>query len=88
MFWRKRKEKVFEPWWVAQRLDLKDGDILVLMHPGHLSEGSIKRIKEDVLEILKKMDNKAHVMVLEEGMRFSVLGRAKDNQGDKPEPQE
>jgi len=88
MFWRKRKEKVFEPWWVAQRLDLKDGDILVLMHPGRLSESSVKRIKEDVLGILKRKDYKVDTVVLEEGMRFSIIGRAKDNQGYKPVIQE
>jgi hypothetical protein len=54
-----------------QKLGIKDGDIVVLKHPGRLTEAAVKGIKES-LGFLKDWKIKK-VVVLEEGMDIGVL---------------
>ena len=56
-----------------QKLDVKDGDIVVLRHPGVLSKDSAKKLKKFVRKIVKGHGFDVHAMVLEEGMEIGVL---------------
>jgi len=56
-----------------QKLDVKDGDIVVLRHPGVLPEYLAKQLKKTVRKIVKGHGFDVHVMVLEEGMEIGVL---------------
>ncbi len=56
-----------------QKLDMKDGDIIVLRHPCVLSEEAGKNICFLVREIAKKSGVDVKVMILEEGMNIGVL---------------
>jgi hypothetical protein len=49
---------------------MQSGDVLVLEHPGHLSEVGLRNISESAKAILPEG---VKVLVLEEGMRASLL---------------
>ena len=62
-----------------QKLDVKDGDIVVLRHPGVLSKDSAKKLKKFVRKIVKGHGFDVHVMVFEEGMEIGVLTKGETN---------
>ena len=65
------EEDVLAP---AQVVKLERGDILALTHPGILSAAQIERLSQSVTEVLRAHNVEGvKVIVLEEGMRFSVL---------------
>ncbi len=61
-----------------QKLEVKDGDIVVLRHPGILSNTCIVNLRDTVQEIIKKFGFNVHVMVFEEGVEIGVLGTQKE----------
>lgn len=58
-----------------QKLEVKDGDIVVLRHPGKLSKTTIDAIKSAVQAMIKEYGFNVHVMVFEEGMKIGVLSK-------------
>ena len=56
-----------------QKLDIKDGDIIVLHHPGKLSKVDIDALKSTVQVMIKEYGFNTHVMVFEEGVKIGVL---------------
>ena len=62
-----------------QKLDVKDGDIVVLRHPGVLAKDSAKKLKKFVRKIVKGHGFDVHVMVFEEGMEIGVLRKGETN---------
>ena len=54
-----------------QKLDVKDGDVVVIKHPGILKDPA--RLRETVEGYLLKFGFKVQVMVLEEGVDIGVL---------------
>jgi hypothetical protein len=60
-----------------QKLEIKDGDIIVLRHPRYLKNAN--QLKEIVEEIMKNYSYNIHVMVLEEGMEIGVLTASQKN---------
>lgn len=54
----------------VQVLHVEDGDSIVLTHPGVLSEAASSRLKTNVEDTL---NGKVHVLVLEEGMKLSLV---------------
>ena len=56
-----------------QKLDIKDGDTVVLKCGVKLSPPAYKNIKEAVQEILKGFGFDVHVMLFEDGMDIGVL---------------
>jgi hypothetical protein len=62
-----------------QKLDMKDGDIVVLRHPLVLSKEAIKNICTTVKEIIKESGFNVKVMFLEEGLDIGVLRKEKQS---------
>lgn len=56
-----------------QKLELKEGDIIVLRHPYKLSEETIVNLKSQIQLIIKSAGFNVKIMVLEEGMDIGVL---------------
>lgn len=56
-----------------QKLDVKDGDIVVLNYPYKLSERTSIHLRDAVEEIIKGYGFDVHVMVFEEGMTIGIL---------------
>ncbi len=56
-----------------QKLDVKDGDIVVLRHPGILSKVGIDNLKGAVQKMIKEYGFNIHVMVLEKGTEIGIL---------------
>ena len=56
-----------------QKLDVKDGDILILKHPGPLSAQAYTSLKNCIEDAIERFGFKVHVMILEEGMGIGVL---------------
>ena len=66
----------------VQKLDVKDGDIIVLKHPGVLKSETAVYLRESLQEALHKWGyNGLKVVLLEEGMDMGVL--RKISGGDK-----
>lgn len=62
-----------------QKVDIKDGDIIIIKHPLVLSSEARKRLGEAVKNIMKDCCINNKVMVLDEGMDIGVLSRDKSN---------
>jgi hypothetical protein len=56
-----------------QKLDVKDGDTVVLTYPGKLTRDTYENVKEAVEKIIKEFGFNVHVMILEEGMQIGLL---------------
>lgn len=56
-----------------QRLDVKDGDILVLRHSGYLSIPAHNTLRDAFQETIKGFGYDVRILVLEEGMDVGVL---------------
>ena len=56
-----------------QKLDVKDGDVVVLKHPGVLKPETIKVLKEVIIERLKEWGYDVHVMIFEENTEIDIL---------------
>jgi argonaute-like protein implicated in RNA metabolism and viral defense len=56
-----------------QKLEVKDGDILVLRHTGILSPAGADGIRYAVKKIIKDSGFDVKVLILEEGMKIGVL---------------
>lgn len=56
-----------------QKLDVKEGDIVVLRHPYKLSEQVATNLRTQIKEIIKSSGFNVKVMVLEEGMDIGIL---------------
>lgn len=54
-----------------QKLDVKDGDIVVIRHPGILKHPT--ELREAIQETIKKYGFNVHVMVFEEGLEVGVM---------------
>lgn len=61
-----------------QRLDVKDGDIIVLRYPGPLSPDSAANLTAAVKENVKSFGKDVQVMLLQEDIEIGVL--RKENQ--------
>ena len=59
-----------------QRLEVKDGDVIVLRHPMRLSADDIVRLQTFFGDILDSASYKLKVLVLDEGMGIGVLGKS------------
>ena len=59
------------------KLDLKDGDIVILKHPMILGKNAAVRLREAVEDILKPFNVK--IMVIENGMDIGILRPEKAN---------
>lgn len=63
----------------ARRLDIKDGDLIVLKHPGRLSASTVIRLTNSIEEIFKNWGHKNfHFILLEEGMDIGVFRKKAD----------
>lgn len=56
-----------------QKLDVKDGDTVVLTYPGKLNKETYAALKAAVEKIIKDFGFTVHVMILEEGMQIGLL---------------
>jgi len=56
-----------------RKLEIKDGDIVVLGCPGRLSAHQIERLKTEVEMFLKAEGFLVKIMVLDEGMGIGLL---------------
>jgi len=56
-----------------QKLDVKDGDVIVLRHPYQLSKTCSKNLQDGIEESIKKFGFNVRIIVLEEGMDIGVL---------------
>ena len=56
-----------------QKLEVKDGDIVVLKHSIALSHDSQIKLRDVFKKIIKTFGCDVHVMLLEEGMEIGVL---------------
>ena len=56
-----------------QKLDVKDGDIVVIRHPNILSADAFNHYRGAVKEILKKYRYDVNVMIFEEGAEIGIL---------------
>jgi hypothetical protein len=58
-----------------QRLDVKNGDIIVIRYPGVLSTNAKTYFRESVRDILKDYGYDVRVMIFEEGSEIGILRR-------------
>jgi len=56
-----------------KKLDVKDGDIVVLKHPGVLSETVRKNLQNSIQESIKNFGFNVRVIVFEEGIDIGLL---------------
>lgn len=56
-----------------QKLEIKNGDIVVIRHPGILKKEAIDNLKFTIQAMIKKYGFDVHVMVFEEGLEIGVL---------------
>jgi len=56
-----------------QKLEIKEGDIIVLRHSCRLSEQAAANLKSQIEEIIRSSGFNIKVMVLEDGMDIGVL---------------
>lgn len=56
-----------------QKLDVRDGDIIILRHPGRLSKTAHDNLQGSVQEVIKESGFNIKVMVLEEGIEIRIL---------------
>ena len=63
-----------------QKLDVKDGDVVVLKYTMTLSPSAYKHLKEGVQEMLKGFGFDIHVILIEDGMEIGLLRK----EGDSP----
>jgi hypothetical protein len=56
-----------------QKLDVKDGDTVVLTYPRALPHETYEKLREVVEKIMKDFGFDVHVMILEEGMQIGSL---------------
>lgn len=61
-----------------QKLDVKDGDIIVIKNPYKLSAETYTNLRLAIQKILKEYGYNVKVMILEDGMDIGVL-RKEDN---------
>ncbi len=79
MFWnifKRRKEIVdmdFKFLESMQRLEIKNGDILVLRHPGILPFGAYEKLKAMFQKTIKDFGYDVKALILEEGMEIGAL---------------
>lgn len=59
-----------------QRLDVKDGDVIVVRHPMKLSAEAIRGIQTFFREYMDSVGHKVKILILEEGMEIRVLGKS------------
>jgi len=71
-----------------QKLDVKDGDIVMINYPGILPKGASEKIGEVVREILWASGITVNVMVFEEGMDVKMLRKEKTMGKDQVEEKE
>jgi len=62
-----------------QRLDVKDGDILVLRYPGVLSSKAAGHLRAAFQETIKGFGYDVRILILEEGMEMGTLRKEKTN---------
>ena len=60
-----------------ERLEIKDGDILIFTYPKMLHPDTIERLKVEVDGIMLKAGISIHVIVLEDGMKIGAIGKEK-----------
>lgn len=60
-----------------QKLEVKDGDVVVLRHPFQLSPEAHEFLRSTMKDILHDFGIDVHVMVLEEAMDIGILRRGK-----------
>ena len=61
-----------------QKLNLKDGDIIVFRYPGRLSEKAIEFLTLSLRTTIDRFDfKKVNYMILEEGMEIGILRKEK-----------
>lgn len=60
-----------------KKLEVKDGDIIVLQYSHVLSEKAIVNMREAIREILQGFSVNVEVMILQEGMEIGVLTKEK-----------
>lgn len=75
---RPREDCVAEMLKTMQRLDVKDGDILVLSSPIVLSNLARERLKESLTKIMGEYGFKIHTLILEQNMNIGVLRKTVD----------
>ena len=63
-----------------QRLEVKDGDIVVIRHPGLMPLTQRELTREYINEFLDYAEIKAKVMFLDGDMKIGVLTKSSDNQ--------
>ena len=77
MFWNRSKSIQNDIKFLQsmQKLEIKEGDIVVLRHPCKLSEQAVTNLKTQIKELIRSGGFNVKVMVLEEGMDIGVLQR-------------
>ncbi len=63
-----------------KRLRLKPGDVILLRHPGNISEQMHRNLKESIEAFLESCNLKNRVMLLEEGLDLEILHCEDDNE--------
>ena len=56
-----------------QKLDVKDGDIVIFRYPHVMRYDAHKNLRDALKETLKNFGYDVHVMVLEDGLEIGVL---------------
>lgn len=73
MFCKKKQKEQVDLLCSIQKLDVKDGDVIVLMTDRVLSKVTVENIKGAVKESLKKSGFDVNVLILEEGLKIGIL---------------
>ncbi|MCE5211994.1 MAG: hypothetical protein LLG40_10605 [Deltaproteobacteria bacterium] len=60
-----------------QKLEVKDGDIVVMKSPYKLSQSVADNLRAAVQELIKDYGFNVHVMVLEQDMEIGILTKEK-----------
>ena len=63
-----------------QRLEVRDGDIVVIKHPCPLRAEASENLRGALKEIINEYGYKVNVMILDGGADIGVLTKSSDNQ--------
>ena len=77
MFWNRSKSIQNDIKFLQsmQKLEIKEGDIVILRHPYKLSEQATANLKTSIEKVIRSGGFNVKVMVLEEGMDIGILSK-------------
>lgn len=71
-----KKKEPFDLLRSMQKLEIRDGDTLVLTYAGRLGVNQADKLKKALKELMEKSGLQIHVIVLEENMGIGILRKS------------